>query len=399
MRRTAAAALLLVALVACGGDDDGATTTTSAPSSSTTAPSGGGDGSTTTAAPPTTGLADVAVRLTPVASLTDPTAMAVRPGGDETLYVTEQEGRVVAVDDGGAGTFLDIRPRVASGGERGLLGLAFSPAGDRLYVSYTNRDGDSRIDEYRLDGDVVDEGSRREVLAVDQPAGNHNGGNIVFGPDDRLWFGLGDGGGSGDPEGNGQDTSTLLGSLLRIDPLREEPYAVPDDNPFVDGGGRPEIWAYGLRNPWRFSFDRETQDLWIADVGQDEVEEIDVLRAADGWRPGANLGWNRLEGTQPFEGDPPAGAVPPVFEYGRDGGCSVTGGFVYRGSRIPDLVGAYVFADYCAGELRAIRVDAAGAVTDEALLGVQTDSPMSFGEDAAGELYVLSGDGLLRLDS
>jgi glucose/arabinose dehydrogenase len=242
------------------------------------------------------------------------------------------------------------------------------------------------------------------VLAVDQPFANHNGGDVEFGPDGYLYFGLGDGGSAGDPEGNGQDPSTLLGSMLRIDPQGtldgDEPYAIPGDNPFADGdAGEPEVWLYGLRNPWRFSFDPATDDLWIADVGQNAWEEINRLPAADGGGRGANLGWNELEGTHSFEGVNPDDGVLPVFEYPHDdGGCSVTGGVVYRGNAIAGLAGAYLFGDLCNPTLRALDVsgDEPREVSfDDSEVG----NLVSFGQDNDGEVYAVSLDGpIYRLD-
>ncbi len=294
---------------------------------------------------------------------------------------------------------LDISDRTTTDGERGLLGLAVSPGGDELYVSYTNLDGDSRLDAYAVDGGVVDPGSRRELLAVDQPYSNHNGGNVVLGPDGMLYLGLGDGGSAGDPQGNGQDRSTLLGSLLRIDPrpTGDDAYSIPEGNPFVgEGDARPEIWAYGLRNPWRFSFDRETGDLWIADVGQSALEEINFAPAGEG--AGANYGWNLREGTEPYNGGQrPDRNVDPIGQYSHDDGCSITGGFVYRGQALPALRGAYVYTDLCAGDLRALA-QRDGEVTQQAGLGVDVAQPVSFGEGPDGELYVLSLSGdVLRL--
>jgi glucose/arabinose dehydrogenase len=219
-----------------------------------------------------------------------------------------------------------------------------------------------------------------------------------------LYLGLGDGGGAGDsgsghaPGGNGQSLDTLLGKILRIDPTPSSgrQYAIPADNPFANGGGEPEIWAYGLRNPWRFSWDRETDDLWIADVGQNAWEEIDFV--AGGRAAGLNFGWNRLEGTHEFMGDPPANAVPPIFEYPLDGTCAAIGGYVYRGSRIPALAGAYVYSDFCESTIRALAQQG-GRITDQRDLGIWGNSVTAFGEDQAGELYVLSqGDGLQRID-
>jgi glucose/arabinose dehydrogenase len=350
----------------------------------------------------------VSVALTKLVDLKGTTAMALR-AGDPALYVTEQVGRVRAVRAGAVDPtpVLDVTRRVASGGERGLLGLTFSRDGSHLYVDFTNVEGDTRVEEYAMRGSVADPASRRELLAIGQPQPNHNGGDVTIGPDGMLWISTGDGGGGGDrgpghaPGGNGQSLATLLGKLLRIDPTPSagRAYSIPPDNPFATGGGRPEIWAYGLRNPWRFSFDRATGDLWIGDVGQNEWEEIDRLPAGTG--AGSNFGWNRLEGTHEYAGRAPANAVPPVFEYSHStdaGSCAVTGGFVYRGRRIPGLVGAYVFVDDCAGHVRALRVRD-GEVTVERDLGVRLRSVSSFGQDANGELYLLSqSDGIQRLD-
>lgn len=381
------ASVALGTLVVACSDDDGpapqlvATTTT------------GGD---TTSAPPV----DVPIgelRLTEIGSVDFPTAMAADPATG-VLYVAEQQGRVLRLDAGTGETevVLDISAEVASGGERGLLGLTFDPSGEHLYVDYTNSDGNTRVDEFSWSDGAVEAGSRREVLAQDQPFRNHNGGDIHFGPDGYLYVSLGDGGAGGDPLGTGQDPTDLLGSLLRIDPTPsgDEAYTVPADNPFVDGGGRPEVWLFGVRNPWRFSFDLDTGDLWIGDVGQSAVEEIDYLPAVDGVDAGrgANLGWAAMEGSSIFGGDEPADHVGPVHDYGRDGGnCSVTGGYVYRGSSIPGLDGRYLYGDFCVGELRTLRLDAAGQATDESLgLSVGANTLSSFGQDLDGEVYVLS---------
>ena len=331
------------------------------------------------------------VRLELVATLLQPLAMATRPG-DPWLYVAEQGGRVVAIRDGAPGqrTVLDLSGDTEASGEQGLLGLAFSPDGRYLYLNYTDLQGATRIVELRMGAGRADASSAREVLSVDQPYANHNGGNLAFGPDGFLYIGLGDGGSAGDPHGNGQALDTLLGKMLRIDPrpAGSDPYAIPDDNPLVGRpGARPEIWAYGLRNPWRYSFDRETGDLWIGDVGQSDREEID--RQAASSTGGENYGWNAFEGTRTFTGPPVAGAIPPVYDYGHDGGgCAVTGGFVYRGTAIADMVGTYVFTDVCVGELEWLRLEADGVVHGS--LGLQVPGVASFGQDADGELYVLS---------
>lgn len=392
MRRRAAlvGALLAVAVAACG-DDGGTTPEPSARSGTTTTT----EASRTTITP-VYGLADVRVALEEVVRLDAPIALTQRPGFDQ-LVVAERGGTVRVVDGGEAGEpIVDISGETTPSGERGLLGIAFSPDGSHLYLSYTDEQGDSRLDEWATGPAVgdVDQGSRRNVLSVDQPFPNHNGGNILFGPDGLLYVGLGDGGSAGDPDGRAQNPDELLGKILRIDPRAsgDDPYAVPDGNPFAGGGGRGEIYVVGVRNPWRFSFDRETGDLWIGDVGQDAEEEIDLLPA--GRAAGANLGWDRLEGTRPFEGEAPADAVAPVFTYGRDEGYSVTGGYVYRGSAIEGLAGSYVFADYGAGVVRALDVQG-GRVVDDRSLEVETGpaSLVSFGEDADGELYVLSLEG------
>ena len=341
------------------------------------------------------------VRLTRIASFDEPLAMAVRPG-DGALYIAEKRGRVRAIrgPEVDPTPVLDIAGEVSTGTEQGLLGMAFSGDGGRLYLNYTDKDGNTHIVEYGMTGGSADTATRREVLFVDQPFANNNGGQLAFGPDGKLWIGLGDGGAAGDPADNAQSLGTLLGKVLRIDPRPSGNlgYSVPSDNPFVGtAGARPEIWAYGLRNPWRFSFDRANGDLWIGDVGQSSREEVDYQRG--GSPGGQNYGWARLEGSKQYSGPPPANAVPPIYDYGRSGGnCSITGGYVYRGTRIGGLVGAYVFADYCVGQLRALRqVD--GRVVDDRAFPTGVRYLTSFGQDQAGELYALSQDGgIFRID-
>ena len=341
------------------------------------------------------------VRLTRMASLSQPLALAVRPG-DDTLYVAQKGGKVVGVREGGGDptTVLDLTGGVSVGGEQGLLGLAFSPDGGRLYVNYTDSAGDTRIAEYAFADGRADPATARELLTVDQPFANHNGGNLVFGPDGMLWIGLGDGGSGGDPQGNAQSLGTLLGKMLRIDPRPSggRPYTVPPDNPFVGtDGARGEIWAFGLRNPWRYSFDKGTGDLWIGDVGQSSREEVDFTPA--GLPGGSNYGWPGLEGSRSYSGSAPRGAVAPILDYSLDGAnCAVTAGYVYRGTKIPGLTGAFLYADVCGGWVRAVRQEG-GKVTDQAELDLQLTQPASFGQDAAGELYVLSlGGGVFRID-
>lgn len=399
-------ALVVVAgaAVGCGGDGGGggATAQPDATVAPPTTRAPAEEDATTTSAPSSpVSLEDVQVQLTEVATAEQPVAMIVAPGTDR-LFVVERVGTVRAIGEGGLSEepLVDISDETVAEGERGLLGAAFSPDGERLYLSYTNLNGDTRLHEWEVRGSAVDDASRREVLAQPQPFANHNGGHILFGPDGLLWFGLGDGGSGGDPGDRAQDPDTLLGKILRFDPTAQggDPYGVPGDNPFAGGGGRSEIAVLGLRNPWRFSFDRATGALWIGDVGQNEVEEVTALPA--GGILGANLGWNRLEGTQPFEGDAPAGAVAPVYEYRHDEGSSITGGVVYRGEAIPDLQGAYLFGDLAAAEIWALPTDGT-SVAERVSLGVAVDpgTLVSFAEDADGEVYVISiGGSIARLD-
>ncbi len=362
-----------------------------------------GSGSSPTPPPP----GPVAVGLQALPGTFDFPVLLTAPAGDPRLFVVEKGGTVRIVKNGAvvARPFLDISALVSNGGEQGLLGLAFAPdyaTSGRVFVSYTDLAGNSVIASYRVsaDPDSVDAGSAAIRLTVTQPYDNHNGGNIVFGPDGYLYFGLGDGGSGGDPQGRGQDRSDLLGSLLRLDVAGATGYAVPNDNPFRNvAGARPELWDWGLRNPWRFSFDRTTGDLYVADVGQSNREEVNVSPATAGRNAGRglNYGWNTMEGSicyNPSTGCDQAGLTLPTLDYTHADGCSVTGGFVYRGSAIPDLRGTYLYADFCAGWVRSFRF-AGGAATD------RRDWPdlapggnvTSFGEDGAGELYVLTTSG------
>ena len=372
---------------------------------------------------------------TEVPELDQPVALAPRPGRNQ-LWVAERPGRlrIVAhetrwdsVDDvteqGGytllPGPALDISDETDTEGERGLLGLAFSSDGRTLYLHHTVPGGDVTVAAYTVEDDRaftggtggdpppassvvrVDEASRVELLRV--PHGefsNHNGGQLAIGPDGYLYVAIGDGGGSGDPGGNGQDTETLLGTILRIDPAAPDgfvPFSIPPDNPFVGGGGRPEIYLHGARNPWRFSFDQLTGDLWVADVGQNEIEEINWLPALFGAGRGANLGWSWFEGDERFrtEGTPPEDVIPPFLTYDHtDGRCSVTGGYVYRGPDAPGLDGAYVYGDYCTGEIRGL-LSRRGILLDDRPLGisVEANTLVSFGQGEDGELFVVTSDG------
>ncbi|MEU5951212.1 PQQ-dependent sugar dehydrogenase [Streptomyces sp. NPDC047525] len=338
------------------------------------------------------------VALTKVTTAANPSAGAAGPGG--TVWIAERAGTVRVLDGHGLGKpVLDITKETTTDGERGLLGIAFDKKFAHFYISYTNLEGTSTVDEFAVRHGRIRPDTRRTVLTQTQPYPNHNGGDIKFGPDGYLYIALGDGGSGGDPHGNGQNLDTLLGKLLRIDPAGGKPYAIPKDNPFVDDpNAKDEIWAYGLRNPWRFSFDAGTGDLLIGDVGQSAWEEID-------WAPadsegGENYGWSQMEGNHPFrEGTEPANHVPPVHEYDRTGlGCSVTGGYVYRGKAIPGLKGQYVFSDYCDGTIRALRMEN-GKVTGASDLGVNGGEVISFVQGGKGELYVLDiGGSVFRID-
>jgi glucose/arabinose dehydrogenase len=336
--------------------------------------------------------------------LSSPLYLASPPGDLSRLFVVEQTGGIRLIKDGTLlpTPFLNISDRISAGGEQGLLGLAFYPdyaTSGRFVVHYTDPAGDTHLSVFQVsaDPDVADAASEQVILTADQPYPNHNGGQILFGPDGFLYLGLGDGGAANDPEGRGQNLSELLGSILRLDVQSGTSYTVPPDNPFVGQTGvLPEIWSYGLRNPWRFSFDRATGDLYIADVGQDRFEEVDVSPAAGGAGRGLNYGWSIMEGLHCLSGSgcDQSGLTLPDFEYGHDQGCSITGGYVYRGSAIPALQGLYFYGDYCQGWVRSFRHGTGGVteVTDWPKLR-PGGSVLSFGEDAAGELYVLSASG------
>lgn len=338
-------------------------------------------------------------------ALSQPVHVAAAPGDPDRLFVVEQAGRIRILEAGVliASPFLDITSRVSCCGERGLLSMAFDPAhaeNGRFYVYYTDQSGATRVVRFRVgpDPNAADPTSEELVLGVAQPYANHNGGLVAFGPDGYLYVGLGDGGSAGDPDGNGQNPSTLLGSLLRISVGETAGYAVPADNPFVGHpSARPEIWAYGLRNPWRFSFDRSTGDLYIADVGQARLEEVNVeLRTSTG---GVNWGWDTMEGTECFGSAScdQSGLTLPVLEYDHGQGCSVIGGHVYRGSDLPDLRGTYFYSDYCSAWIRSFRYQGGEAVDRTDWTGVldPAGNVTSMGEDARGELYVTTQSGRL----
>lgn len=348
---------------------------------------------------------DAAIALEHVLNLDEPIDMATA-SGDELPWIAQRGGQVLRVDLNRGEvveTILDISAETVAQGEQGLLGIAVSD--EWLYANFTDLDGNTRIDAFRRDGSSLS-GERRTILTQPQPFRNHNGGDLAFGPDGHLYIAFGDGGAADDPLDHGQNAATWLGSILRITPKPDaaEPYSVPTDNPFAAGPatgrdqtdettGSPEIFLTGVRNPWRFSFDSATGDLWIADVGQDLYEEVTVLLAANGGGAGANLGWRLREGLHSFAGDRPPRNVDPVWEYGRDEGCSVTGGFVYRGSAIPELVGSYLFGDYCTARLWAVQISSGRVLFRDFGVAVAGGALASFAEDADGELYALSLEG------
>jgi len=346
-----------------------------------------------------------------VSGLSELIGVANARDGSGRLFVVEQTGAVRIVRDGALVTapFINISRAISRGGEQGLLGLAFHPSyrtNGKLYLSYTDVAGTSVIREYRVsssDPDRVDGSSGRTLLRVKQPFDNHNGGHIAFGPDGYLYVGLGDGGSGGDPGNRAQSRSTLLGKLLRIDVNKRTgslAYGIPSTNPYVGRSGLDQIWASGLRNPWGFSFDRVTGDLWIGDVGQNAWEEVDRALAVGGRNAGRalNFGWHVLEGAHcflPSSGCLRTGKTLPLTEYGHSAGrCSITGGHVYRGSAYPDLVGAYFFGDYCSGEIWYVDRAAARGVAPRLALDTGA-SVTSFGEDQAGELYLTDAGGTL----
>jgi glucose/arabinose dehydrogenase len=339
-----------------------------------------------------------------VGGLTSPSGIVTAGDGSGRLFILEQPGRIRIVDDGRLldAPFLDMVERVTSrGNEQGLLGLAFHPRfpeNGRFFVNYTGANGNTVISSWSVSQDPnrAETGSESLILGVEQPAANHNGGHLVFGPEGYLYIGLGDGGGGGDTYGNGQNGGTLLGAMLRLDVDGANPYTVPGDNPFLDDAGvRDEIWAIGLRNPWRYSFDRVTGDLYIADVGQNAYEEVNFQPAGSGG--GENYGWPILEGNHCFSrsGCDSEGLTMPIWEYDHSAGCSVTGGFVYRGSRYPVLQGIYVVGDYCSGNIWGLAQGADGEWRSAVL--AQTDARLtSFGEDDEGELFLVDrGSGTL----
>ena len=403
MRRTSLFVALALALASCGGDGKPAASPSASrtPAAATGGSPTGGPPSGPPSGPP---LKQGAPRLEKVALFQGAVHVTHAPG-DPRLFVVELPGRVRVVRDGQLKKepFLDITDLVSLGGEQGLLSVAFAPdyaTSGRFYVDYTDTRGDVRIVEYRVsaaDPDRADEGTRRELLKIDKPAANHNGGLVLFDPSGMLLIGIGDGGGGGDPDNDAQNLGSLLGKVLRIDPRPSgsAPYGIPPDNPFVGrAGARGEVWQYGLRNPWRFSFDPENGDFYLGDVGQNRVEEVNAVPPAR--QPGANYGWRVYEGRSRFksgeEPTDPGRLVMPVHTYNHDsGGCAVTAGVVYRGS-VAALRGQFLFGDYCTGDVWAFPAGTADRpkVTKLPFNGGHVSS---FGVDAAGEAYVMSQDG------
>lgn len=387
---------LLVAGCSSAGKPVVTTTTTGEGISQTS--NATGTSTTTVASVPTTTTAPLSplagITYTEIAAgLPFPILVTFRPGDGATFLATK-DGQVWTLGPEGPVPFLDISDRVTNSGERGLLGMAWHPTDPiRLFLHYSDVNGDTTISEF-IDG------QEKLILFVSQPAPNHNGGTIEFGPDGYLYIGLGDGGGGGDSFGTGQPVDELLASLLRIDVDSGDPYGIPEGNPYADGSGAPEVWASGLRNPWRFSFDEDL--IYIGDVGQGAYEEIDV---APSNAPGLNYGWSITEGLHcfsPSEGCDTTGLTLPVVEvaHGDSGTCSITGGVVYRGAAIPEMTGHYFYSDFCGGWLRSFLYDS-GAVTDPRdwtdTVG-NLGSVVSFGVDALGEVYVMNPDAVYRID-
>jgi len=356
--------------------------------------------------------------LAPVGAFSSPTYVTAPAGDQNRLFVVQQGGLIRIVQNGTilATPFLDASGWISSGGERGLLSLAFAPDYDTsglFYIYYTDPSGNIRVDEVQRsasDPNVADPSTRRQVITVPHPGqANHNGGQLQFGPDGMLYMATGDGGGGGDPFHTGQDLLQLRGKILRIDPRAgaNGPYRIPPNNPFVGrAGAKTEIWSYGLRNPWRFSFDRLLGDLTIGDVGQDAWEEIDFRPVGLSWGRGANFGWSCYEGRHTYNTDaahhcspPPANAIPPVFEYPHSGTCSITGGYVVRDPELTTLAGQYVYADLCGGHIHAQQLQIPDSLGDFDT-GLTVATPVSFGEDGCGHLYVAgqgSGNNVFRI--
>jgi glucose/arabinose dehydrogenase len=394
----AAVASLLALATGCGDGSSDGNASTKPGTQGATEESGGPTEGARGAAP----AAVTDVRLVRVGTFDSPLFVTAPPGDRSRVFVVEKTGRVRLLLNGKLArrSFLDLSGEVSTGGEQGLLSIAFAPdysRSGRFYVYFTDRRGDTRVQEFRRSAgspNRADRSSRRPVLSVDQPFENHNGGLVLFGPDGYLYIGLGDGGSAGDPGNRAQRLSTLLGKLLRIDPRRHGAarYRSPPTNPFARGGGQSEIYAYGLRNPWRFSFDRKTGDLYIGDVGQNSYEEIDYARRGGG--KGRNYGWSCFEGNARYDSSRSCPRpTRPVHQYDRSNGeCSVTGGVVVRDPQLGALGGRYLYGDYCRGQVRSFRIQR-GRATQDRSIGLEVPSLSSFGEDAAGRVYLTSLEG------
>jgi len=393
---------LVLILVGCTSTRgaDGQTSTTLQPPVVTTTGVAPGTSTTTTTQPqlpsPTTiPLEDVVLRVQAIDDgFSNPVLLVADPEGGPDLVV-EQTGKIVKADGSGHEAVLDISDDVVFGGEQGLLGLAFHPnfATNHLaYVAYVAAGPRSIVEQFEVVNGVFEMSSRGVILEIDQPASNHNGGMIAFGPDGYLWIGMGDGGGANDQFGNGQDPTTLLGAMLRIavGVKDVDPYGIPADNPYAGGsGGAPEVWSIGLRNPWRFAFDGD--DVWIADVGQNDIEEVNVASATI---PKLNYGWPIMEGSSCFRGACDAdGLTLPIAEYSHSDGCSITGGVVYRGDLIPSFRGQYLYSDYCSGRLWS--VSKSGDVVDWSTSVGALKNPTGFGTGSDGEVYIVTQPGTL----
>jgi len=395
-------------LVACGGSGGGATATPparTAAASTPTPPAAAPTVATTPGKPAAPPVADgyEATEVFPNVNFGQMTGMVPFPGRPDAALVLTKPGIIYLADlarsDAAPATFMDIRDRIIRnpGMEEGLLGLAFAPdfaTSQRFYVYYSA--GNPRravLSRFVADGDHADPSTEQVLLQIDEPFSNHNGGQLAFGPDGYLYVGVGDGGAGGDPFGNGQNVNAVLGKLLRID-VSGSSYTIPPDNPFASGGGKPEVFAWGFRNPWRFSFDTATKQLWVADVGQDRWEEVDHVEK------GKNYGWNIMEGShcyEPASGCDTSGLVLPRAEYSHDEGCSVSGGFVYRGGTLRELEGWYVYSDFCSGRVWAF--DTADAMSPPVELADSKLPVVAFMQGADHELYLVTfANAIYRLD-
>ena len=380
-----------------------ASTTTSVAGATTATTRKGASAGTTACCPgtaPTAGTGTTSIRNVPnvsavkMATLTRPIALAVRPGEGGNVYIAQKGGVVTRLRLNGNSASVDpidvlnITDQISTSDEQGLLGITFSPDGNTLYADYTDVQGTTQIVAYPYGAGRANANGVKTILSIPHPQyANHNAGDIIFGSDKNLYVSTGDGGGAGDPFGNAQNLGSLRGKILRITPNPSGGYTVPADNPFVrTQGAKAEIWHYGLRNPWRWSFDRSNGDQWIGDVGQNAYEEIDHVGPST---KGVNFGWNKREGKHPYQGgSQPSGAVDPEVEVPHsNGSCAIVGGYVYRGTAIPGLNGTYLFSDNCRGKI----VAAIGGQTRD--VGATVEQPSSFGEDASGELWVLSLSG------